>query len=743
MPSRSKTEKRFSVVKLAELIDSDSLWNPYDFANPVIDETLFAGRANEVAEIQYYLRQAARAPRPINLVLTGARSSGKTSLLNKIEHLATARGMVVARVDLNESDTNPLAFFYKVYDSILLSAVTHGAFAGPRGQTYLDYRRTIDAGERLDSELLFPAHYAAAIAGSRILSESALKADLKMISTELGRPCVILFDECDVLAASRIELEMLRNIFMNTAGFMLVFAGTPNLFPVMEDIFSPIIRQFKKVPVARFDDRNDTIECITKPLRSLGISPAEVLSDDNYMMYMDVHRLSGGRPYEIQLLCHFMFRRIEERRATRMSITVDVLDDVRHELETQERGSGRRSIAELRRLAQSDLEALRLLTQFQGTVEELWLRARLFEDYVGDLPGLTAAAERLSDVGLLTVDEGRVTFRGDQFDEVYARYFAAGRDVELYITPWSFVDELHFRIRHLLDQIDGVRTLSADGEDDSETRLKLEEALAALTTGHTSSQALPDLATEQGYGIALAAEGGSLTLGLVQLTLAGRTVKNWIALSGSATQETVTSHGSMVPLAERASKLGGKLEAVFYSYPLPDRDAIRMNALKLASPAQRDDLAEFHIAQAYRLYETADFAKAAAEAFIALSIQSRAQAATMVVHLNLLAGRYPDALRQASQAVELANEEDDQSQRSIAAYDHAAALVVNGDQEGAVEILQELIEQDASTDPPAFLVLLQREDDGDWTVKGDRSVTPSLAAREVLTSIQGARPQAG
>lgn len=254
IPSQSLTAAEgVTVETLAEMIDAEAVWNPYDFAHPVSQDALFAGRETEIADVRYYLRQAARAPRPVNLVLTGTRSSGKTSLLNKIGHEAAGRGLAVARVDLNEGDANPLAFFYKVYDAILLCAVNSGAFGGLSGQTYRDYRQVMDAGSQdVQLELIFPSHYASSVKGAGFLSEPTLRADLSKISGELGGPIILLFDECDVLAKSRIELEMLRNLFMNTPGYMLVFAGTPNLFPVMEEVFSPIVRQFRKVPVARF-----------------------------------------------------------------------------------------------------------------------------------------------------------------------------------------------------------------------------------------------------------------------------------------------------------------------------------------------------------------------------------------------------------------------------------------------------------------------------------------------------------
>ncbi len=37
-------------VELDRQIELDGLWNPYDFANPVNDDSLFAGREGELAD---------------------------------------------------------------------------------------------------------------------------------------------------------------------------------------------------------------------------------------------------------------------------------------------------------------------------------------------------------------------------------------------------------------------------------------------------------------------------------------------------------------------------------------------------------------------------------------------------------------------------------------------------------------------------------------------------------------------
>ena len=50
------------------------LINPYDFANPVTEEKLFAGRSDELREIKYYLKHGAKTNKPINLSLIGDRA---------------------------------------------------------------------------------------------------------------------------------------------------------------------------------------------------------------------------------------------------------------------------------------------------------------------------------------------------------------------------------------------------------------------------------------------------------------------------------------------------------------------------------------------------------------------------------------------------------------------------------------------------------------------------------------------
>jgi hypothetical protein len=172
--------------------------NPYDFANPVRDEALFAGRRAEIETIEYYLHEARQTRRPINLALLGPRAAGKTSLLNMAERWATDQGFLVVRLDLDEGNvSSELAFFFKLLDAILQAAFAAGAFGGTAGEAYGVYLDCIagllppTAGSL---PIRFPQLYARALTSGRDVPVSSpmLSGDLAAVVSALDRPVATL-----------------------------------------------------------------------------------------------------------------------------------------------------------------------------------------------------------------------------------------------------------------------------------------------------------------------------------------------------------------------------------------------------------------------------------------------------------------------------------------------------------------------------------------------------------------------
>lgn len=450
------------------MIDLSALPNPYDFANPVSDADLFVGRKKEMDEIKYYLDHAKAAPRPINVALLGERAAGKTSVLNMTQIEAERRGFLAVRVDLDEDDaTSHMAFFFKLFDAILATACGAGAFGGRTGKTYEAYLDMVSAysvpEDKTFCPFSFPLQYAKAMAvgneNARV-SDTTFKSDLAEMRDELNRPAVILFDEGNVLAKSQTHLEKLRNIFMNTPGFMLVLTGTPDLFPVMDEVFSPIIRQFKKVQIGRFENREETKDCIRKPLEKIGISDAEDIFDfETYRDVREIHDFTGGKPYEVQLLCHVLFRRVQQKRAKKMKLNLSVLEEARSELESTQDVSARPILNKIRGLDKDMLSALGLFCECDGhsTLEQMWAIDHIFkENSIWTKKRLEASLEVLKKAEIVDVQDGVVRFRGDDFDKIYTKYFAREKKVRIHFLSAPVDLLFHFRLIPIVEKIEGL-----------------------------------------------------------------------------------------------------------------------------------------------------------------------------------------------------------------------------------------------------------------------------------------------
>jgi len=453
-------------------MDLSEFHNPYDFANPVADEDLFVGRKDEMEEIKYYLDHAKTAPRPINIALLGQRASGKTSMLNMTEVEAKRRDFCTIRIDLDEGDVKTqLSFFYKLFDGIFTQACECGAYGGKEGKTYDTYLDIVntyaipkDSEEKLFCPFIFPIQYAKAMGSGNInaqLSDHNYKTDLTKLQSEVNRPIVLLLAEGNVLAISKINLEKLRNIFMNVSGFMLVITGTPDILPVMDDVFSPIVRQFKKITLSGFKTKSETEDCISKPLKKIGITPHEVI-DLQTSVVKEIHDLSGGRPYEIQLICHILFKRLQLKKARKMTLHISVLEDVRRELETSQDITARPVLTKLRHIKKNQLSALKLLCACNGraTFEDIWkVEYIINRENVWTKEALNRELGDLTKEEIITIDRGLLKFNGDDFDKVYTKYFAREKGVSLSFPDFPLEVFLDVRMRAQIQKIEGIEAI--------------------------------------------------------------------------------------------------------------------------------------------------------------------------------------------------------------------------------------------------------------------------------------------
>lgn len=415
--------------------------NPYDFARPVRDPNLFAGRQKELDEINYYL-ELSRSERPVfhNLALIGPRAVGKTSLLNMIEHMAEEKGMLAVKVSLNEEiATNEVLLFKEIIDGLVTKGAEKGMYGGIDDKIYRSFRKALDLFDiNAQIPLLFGTAYIGFKKGQNTgLSQQVLLHDLSMIRQEAKSKSfptlALLFDECDLLSWNKALLQKLRNVFSDLDGYVLVFCGTEKMFPEMSEVFSPIPRLFKRIDVGNFRSIEETKDCIMKPLTD------EEKKLINQGSIAEIHTISNGNPYEVQLLSHFMYRRFRERNASNIALDVEVLDSVLNELERLRVGGHHEIADRIRRLILPEqIKTVLATLEFpMATAEQLArfvvlseLDSLNIEDISSKVGYYKLTVSDFVGTIIRKDEDERLTFAGDQFDILYLKHFALSKDIK-------------------------------------------------------------------------------------------------------------------------------------------------------------------------------------------------------------------------------------------------------------------------------------------------------------------------
>lgn len=243
---------------------------------------------------------------------------------------------------------------------------------------------------------------------------------------------VLLFDECDLLAQNEVVLQKIRNVFMEMDGYILVFSGTEKMFPAMSSVFSPIPRFFKRINVENFKNIEETEECLLKPLNK-----KEKEAFDRACI-VEIHQITNGTPYEINLISHYMYRRWNEGQNPKIGLSPEVLDDVLNEIERLRKEKHYEIANKIRQYWRGHLKVLISLLEFPNASKE-WLAEYMLLDEVDTLlikdvytkKSITMDyINQLKKNGVISEENGRLRFKGDQFDILYLKYLCASKGVK-------------------------------------------------------------------------------------------------------------------------------------------------------------------------------------------------------------------------------------------------------------------------------------------------------------------------
>jgi hypothetical protein len=426
--------------------------NPFDYANPVTDPTLFAGRARELAEVEYYL-ELALSNRSAGLAFIGPRTSGKTSILNVAQARARQRKFLVARLDLTSADVlSEDAFLILLYEALFIAAKEADAWHPHTRKVYAAFRDAMTGNSptalREYCDLAFPQAVATAVVAGRPvggLPSGLVVRDLKELQQSFLEGSVsgiaLLIDEGDKLAELPVALEKLRFVMSASAGLAVIVAGTERMLESMDKVFAPIVRQFRRVSLRPFISPAETRQCLLQRLKKADADG--VLTQPTYQQ---LHDLAQGEPYVAQLVGHSAFKRFAERPEEGFGLTVSILNDVLAQVEGFRDSGHGRFAATIRRYDRDELTRLAHLAVFPRL--SLYDRAKL--DVVVGAAGrvkqriaerqreLKGWMERFRDDGVLRATpgiSGAWELNGDQFDKLYVKLVANTKGI-----PWR-IDE--------------------------------------------------------------------------------------------------------------------------------------------------------------------------------------------------------------------------------------------------------------------------------------------------------------
>ena len=438
--------------------------NPYDFQRPIKDPKLFAGRHNELKEIDYYFELAkSDSPKFFNIAIVGPRSSGKTSFLNMVQSIAEEKGFLSVKLSLNNELVQNDAFLFKeVFDGIMTEGIQRGLFGGKGKQIYRKFRKMVDT---LAVDIQLPLLFGSAYIGTKKkgqnigLSQHVLIHDLKELYSEAKKQkipgIVLLIDECDLLAKNVTVLQKLRNAFQEVEGYIIMLSGTEKMFPSISDTFSPIPRFFKKIDIGNFKTLEETKECILKPLNE---DEAKIVDLGSVV---EIHSFTGGSPYEINLVAHYMYKHYKESSLPNIKLTVDVLDDILDELERLRKGERHDIATKIKKLWFPQLKVLISLIELGKAKKQALSRYMLLDNLRQLTPrkAMTEAEinemniEVLEKEGIIkAMEEDKLVFVGDHFDFLYLKYSALTKGISKFFVGVREepILNIHTKLQNLL-----------------------------------------------------------------------------------------------------------------------------------------------------------------------------------------------------------------------------------------------------------------------------------------------------
>lgn len=410
--------------------------NPYNHHQPVTSRDRFVGRQNVVEDIKYDLNLAQSTdPQYINIGITGKEGAGKSSLSYIMEEDAKNLGFETIRLQVDKGMVeNEVQFFEKLYQSIVSEV---------GGETESGFLKALGgAVDQVEIDLKFVRAYMNTGSDSDV-SGQIIQEDLEILAEKIDASAIlIILDNAQHMGANPILLQKLNNIFENIELYILSLVGTDEMFSNIKNAFSPTARMFDKHRLKPFKSYTETAHCILKPLQSVNSPPT--ISKGTIC---EVHQLTGGRPYEINLTLFHMYKIWEENESSSLQLSPDVIGRVTGQMEEWRRPVNNELPDKIKNLNQEYLELLRSLLETEPIDNSDLIKYHLLSSISSiDSNSQSQLENKISDLiadlsnkNILQTNSGKVSINGGVYFDTFLKYYLYSQGI------LSDLDKAHFK----------------------------------------------------------------------------------------------------------------------------------------------------------------------------------------------------------------------------------------------------------------------------------------------------------
>ena len=404
--------------------------NPYDYTNEVTDRALFAGRREELAQLEEDVAKlaAGHVLAPMSAIV-GERRIGKTSAALRLQEFCADHEVFSLRITLNDmTAAAPWEFWYEIFHGLLANARYESGAVPPT------FGFRTETTERSPQSLLnehqvefFGAHGAYQVpVPQNYLVNDGLR-DIANSIIECGHKGVLLIiDEAHLLVENRVLTQQLRSAIRGARRCGVVFVGETDLAQLFANRAQPLFAQGRVIPFENFAAQADVAECALLPLSE----------EERYLvnpMTMDyLVKLSQGKPNQIRLICSSIYDRYQRGQQTDLSITIEALDNVLDDIaDIYTEYDIQQKVEAIRTLSSVDLEVLYNMTRYPNwTISDI---VALDESFRSEGSSPSALLRRETTLmqkrecfvlrGLMNEDTDRCVLAGDEFLALYLRFW--------------------------------------------------------------------------------------------------------------------------------------------------------------------------------------------------------------------------------------------------------------------------------------------------------------------------------